>query len=190
MSFAELMYHQSHQIPASDVPTSYFKHTRSKKFHCLPHTLLSLSKINIVFPGKCLISNKINNYKLDSVFLFGMDSSRIDEAEYYFESLVEPGTYIRLLVTHKSGKYVIQYPPQLGDQECNSTTHQLQNGLNLYHAWSKTNENGSHSLVFQTNEEVINCIIKPAPWTTSAWVVDLCNSILMHSKKRNLDSGF
>ena len=64
MSFAELMYHQRHQIPASDVPTSYFKHTRNKKFRCFPHTLLSLSTINIVFPGKWLIDLHPHFYPL------------------------------------------------------------------------------------------------------------------------------
>jgi hypothetical protein len=121
---------------------------------------------------------EIKDYRLDSVLLFGEDLQHIQEAEYYFESLIEPGAYIRFLVTANNSKHSIQYPPESGDQVCHSAVYQLNNGEALYHAWSKTNENGSHSLVFRIKDETINCIVKPAPWTTIEWVRELCQNII------------
>ncbi|MBX3709995.1 MAG: hypothetical protein KIT56_08015 [Gammaproteobacteria bacterium] len=177
-SFAELMYHHRYKICVSDVPTSYFKHVRDKSFRCYPYTASSLD-IKTSLPGHWLKDIAIQGYKLDSIFLFGRDLQNIQEAEYYFESLIEPGSYIRFLVTHRDAEYSIQYPPRLDDQACHNTIHKLENGESLYHAWSKTNENGCHSLVFQTKGEVINCIVKPAPWTTMSWAIRLFQNILV-----------
>lgn len=180
-SFAELMYNHRHEIPASHVATSYFKHVRKKSFRCYPYAVSSLD-IKTNLPGYWLLNTVIKDYKLDSVFLFGENLENIQEAEYYFENLIEPGAYIRLLVTNKSSNNAIQYPPQLDDQACHSAVHSLKNSESLYHAWSKTNENGSHSLVFKTQKEVINCIIKSAPWTTTYWAIELCQHILTYSE--------
>lgn len=180
-SFAELMYNHRHEICASDVPTSYFKHIRDKSFRCYPFAASSLD-IKTSLLGHWLKPATIQDYKLDSVFLFGNDLQNIQETEYYFESLIEPGAYIRFLVTRKDTKHSIQYPPILGDQACHSTIYKLKNGENLYHAWSKTNEFGCHSLVFQTQNETINCIVKPAPWTTKHWAAELCQNVLIQSK--------
>ncbi len=180
-SFAELMYNHRHEVPASDVPTSYFKHIRDKSFRYYPFTASSLD-IKTSLPGHWFKHATIQDHKLDSVFLFGKDLRHIQEVEYYFESLIEPGTYIRFLVTHRDAEYSIQYPPKLGDQECHSAIHSLKNGENLHHAWSKTNENGCHSLVFQTKSETINCIVKPAPWTTAHWARELCQHALTYSE--------
>lgn len=178
-SFAELMADARYQLPAIEVPTSYFKHTRDEALQCYPATAISLAVDTSLPPGRWLMNTEVKGYRLDSIFLFGEDPKHIQEAEYYFESLIEPGSYIRFLVTPNSSKNSIQYPPQLGDQACCSTPYPLKDDELLYHAWSKTNENGSHSLVFKIKDEIVNCIIKPAPWTTIKWVRDLCQSIIM-----------
>lgn len=180
-SFAALMYNSRHEIPASDVPTSYFKHIRDKSFRCYPCTTSSLELKNNL-PGYWITNIAIKDYKLDSIFLFGKDSKNIQETEYYFENLIEPGAYIRFLVTHRNTEHSIQYPPILGDQSCHSAIYKLKNGENLHHAWSKTNEHGCHSLVFQTQNETINCIVKPAPWTTIHWVIGLSQNVLIQSE--------
>ncbi|WP_165780760.1 hypothetical protein [Holospora curviuscula] len=169
-SFTELMFYARHQIPTSDVLTSYFKHTRSKTFRCYPHDAAFLE---IVLLGHWLMHTSIKDYRLDSVFFFGQDPQNIQEVEYYFESSIEPRSCIRFLVTHKDTEYSIQYPPKLGDQACHSALH---------HAWSKTNKNGCHSLVFQRKNETINCIVKPAPWTTAYWAVELAQNALIQSE--------
>jgi hypothetical protein len=171
-----LWFGLDYKIAASDVPISYFEHTRNKAFHCYPHYAASLD-IKPNLPGYWFKHAAIKDYKLDSIFLFGKNTQDIQEAEYYFESLIEPGTYIRFLVTSKNSDYAIQYPPELGDQACHIARHSLKSGETLYHAWSKTNENGCHSLVFQTKNETVNCIIKPAPWTTIRWAKDLCTNL-------------
>ena len=180
-NFAELMYNHRHEAPASDVPTSYFKHIRDKSFRCYPFTASSLD-IKTSLPGYWLKHVTIQDYKLNSIFLFGRDLQNIQEAEYYFESFIEPGSYVRFLVTHKDAEYSIQYPPLLGDQACHNAIHNLKNGESLHHAWSATNENGCHSLIFQTKNETINCIIKPARWTTAYWAVELCQNALIQFK--------
>ena len=187
-SFAELMYNQRHVVHASDVPTSYFNHCRDKSFHCYPKTASSLDT-KIRLPGFWLKNIAIHDYKLDSFFLFGKDLQNIHEAEYYFESLIEPGSYVRFLVTRKNTKYSITYPPQLDDQTCHSAIHELETGENIHHSRSTLNEHGCHSLVFQTKNETINCIVKPAPWTTTNWAIELCQNILTQTKILECKSG-
>lgn len=183
-SFAELMFDVRYQLPVIEVPTSYFKHTRNATFRCYPRAATpSLVADPSLFPGHWLMNAEIKDYRLNSMFLFGADFKHIQEAEYLFESLIEPGSYIRFLVTANNSKHSIQYPPQLDDQVCHSEVYSLRNTEPLYHAWSRTNENGSHSLVLKIKDEIINCIVKPAPWTNIKWVRELCQNIIMQSDR-------
>lgn len=179
-SFAELMFSYRHESEASPVPTSYFDHTRADSFKCYPYSTQNKNTYYASLPGSWLTSNNIENYRLDSLFLFGKDKQHIQEVEYYFESIIEPGSYIRLLVTKASEPNAIQFPPGLSDQECHYKVHTLRNGDALYHAWSKTNDSGSHSLIFKKDEVIINCIIKPAPWTTLNWARNLCENMIQN----------
>lgn len=177
-SFAALMFNYRHPAKASDVPTSYFKHTRNKEFRCYPYPVDSFSMDIHRLPGYRLINLAIKNYRLDSLLLFGQNPQHPHEVQYCFESLIEPGSYMHFLVTKKDDEYAIQYPPKLGDQECHYSVHKLKGGEDIHHAWSMTNDRGSHSLVLEINDMVLNCIIKPAPWTTVNWARDVCTQVL------------
>lgn len=178
-SFAELMFESRHLIQASEVPVSYFKHTRTQDMTCYPFLAQTIKYDKSLLPGHWLIDTPIENYRLDSLFLFGPTKEQILEVEYYFESTVEVGSYIRFLVTPKEGQNSIQYPPELSDQECHYAIQKLENDNDVHHAWSKTNDNGSHSLIFQAKDTVIQCIIKSAPWTTSNWCSEMCTKALL-----------
>ncbi len=172
-SFAELMFNHRQESETISVPTSYFKHTRQEHMKCYPYSAKN-GNLNLEWlPGNWLADSSIENYRLDSVILFGLDRANIQEAEYYFESTLEPGSYIRFLVTKSDDAHAIKYPPALGDQECNSAVIYLDIGGTLYHAWSKVNDNGCHTLIFKIRETVINCIVKPAPWTSVDWAREL-----------------
>ena len=173
-SFAELTHTYRHELPIVSVPTGYLKYLRDEKAksYCYP-----AQDVEGPLLGDRLKEITIEGYSLDSIFLFGESRESIDEVEYYFESKVEPGSYIRVLVTPVTSPHGIPYPPVVSDQECNFTEKTLKNGNRLYHAWSKNNDNGSHSMVFMKDDWVLNCAIKPAPWTTLSWARELCDII-------------
>ena len=173
-SFAELTHTHRHQSKIVSVPTGYLKYLRdeSAKSYCYP-----AQDVEGALLGERVKEVTIEGYSLDSVFLFGESRDSIYEVEYYFESTVEPGSYIRVLVTPVTSLHGIPYPPVVSDQECNFTEQTLKHGNPLYHAWSKNNDNGCHSIVFMKDDLVFNCAIKPAPWTTIRWARDLCDTI-------------
>ena len=177
-SFAELMFNYRHKSKVITVPTSYFNHIRNENMICYPYPANSKQLDYINLAGNWLVDTSIENYSLDSLFLFGEDQLHIQEVEYYFESVIEPGTYVRFLVTKQNDINRIQFPPNLCDQECHYVEKILGNGEKIYHAWSKTNTNGCHSLIFKTQDVIINCIIKPAPWTTVDWARNICTTII------------
>lgn len=178
-SFAELMFNFRQEAREIPVPTSYFDHTRAEGTKCYPYPAKAKNyKSSSLLAGNLFMNKLIENYRLDSVFLFGHNEQHIEEVEYYFESLIEPGCYIRFLVTNAGTEASIQYPPILCEQECHYAVQKLKNGENLYHGWSKTNDHGGHSLIFKVQDLVINCIIKPAPWTNVSWARELCVGIL------------
>lgn len=174
-SFAQLAFDSRHQSSASaiSVPTSYFRHTRPGHLKCSPFSAKDKKLNRSRMVGNWIIDIPITNYRLDSIFLFTDDLNQYREEEYYFESLLEPGIYIRFLVSKSDSDTGIIYPPQLSDQQCNYFVVHI-NDNELHHAWSKTNDNGCHSLVFKTHGCVVNCIVKPAPWTTIDWLRFLC----------------
>lgn len=181
-SFARLMWDYRHKSKAIPVPTSYFSHKRTEDMKCYPYPYpLKATGLNAnLLIGNWLLNAPIDGYRLDSILLLGQNAEDIQEVQYYFESLIEPGSYIYFLATKEDAKYKIQYPPVLSDQECNYAVHKLENGEPLYHAWSKTNDNGSHTLVFKNSDSIINCIIKPAPWTKLHWAKEFCSRIHSH----------
>lgn len=173
-SFAELTFHFRHESREVPVPTSYFDYQRPKDIKCYPYPARN-NNLNLNdLPGSGIINKLINNYRLDSLLLFGKDKESIQETEYYFEHVMEPGIYVRFLVTKQNTPYSIPFPPSLCKQECHFIVHALGNGEKIYHAWAKNNDNGSHSLIFQDYDCTINCIVKPAPWTSIDWAKELC----------------
>lgn len=177
-SFSDLMYNNRHDSKVVSVPTSYFHHIRDKEFKCFPYPAEDNDLKLAQYPGSMLAKAKISDYQLDSIRLYGPNEGNIQEVEYYFESTIEPGTYIYFLSTHQDSEYAIQYPPKLGDQKCEYSEIEMDQESKIYHAWSKNNENGCHTLIFKVKDSVINCIIKPAPWTTVEWAENLCKGIL------------
>jgi hypothetical protein len=110
-----------------------------------------------------IIGFGIEDYKLNSVFKFGASPKDIDENEYYFEHIVHKGCYIRLMATDGSNNNLIPYPAIVSDQECNFCEISLASNLKVYHAWSKNNDNGCHSIILRIKNLILNISIKPAP---------------------------
>jgi len=178
LCFAELTYNRRHESGIVPVPTSYFNYIRDKDLSYHPYSAVNNELDLRQLLGNWLASILIDDYRLDSLFLIGSNIHNIKEVEYYFESEIEPGSYVRFLTTEQDGEHSIQFPPKLGDQECEYAALTLENGEVLYHAWSKNNEHGCHSLVFKAKDTVVNCIIKPSPWTTVNWARHICSQIM------------
>lgn len=178
-SYAELSRSYRGTTKTISVPVSYFRHNRSEEDENFAYTVPEFTE---KFPDAYMQGLMIDGYKCDSVFAFGWQDGQHLEVEYLFESALETGTYVRMLITPDSSPHKIPYPAVVADQECNYAEIDLGEGAPLYHAWSKLNENGSHTLIFKMGDVIINCIIKPAPWTTIEWVRELCEKVYNYSQ--------
>jgi hypothetical protein len=182
-SLVELTHAHKHNSETISVPTGYLKHLRKveQKGYFSPASKLP---VDLIAPE--IVGFDIEGYKLNSVFNFGASSQDIDETEYYFEHVTHKGCYLRIMVTDANNKSAIPYPAIVSDQECNFSEISLDDNLKIYHAWSKKNDNGCHSMIFKVNHLIFNCSIKPAPWTSLNYARDLCQKLDQHIKRENI----
>lgn len=155
-SFGSLSFQSRQQELASDVPTSYWKHQRSKTHFCFP--LANAPEL----PVSLNEALRKRGYLLNTLFAFGLDEKTILEREYLFEHQEFPGAFIRLLTP-------TSYPPLLGDQDCLAQ--------DLY-ATSKQFHLGPHEFVFKKEGSPYLVLVKPAPWTTRNWANDLMEELI------------
>lgn len=120
---------------------------------------------------------EIENYKLNSVFNFGASSDEIDETEYYFEHTTHDGCYIRIMATEETNTNSIAYPAIVSDQECNFMETNLSENLKIYHAWSKNNDNGCHSIILKVKNLIFNISVKPSAWTSINYTREFCKKL-------------
>lgn len=182
-SLADLSHTHKYNSETISVPTGYLKHLRKVE---QKGYFYSASKLPETLVAPKLVDFGIKNYKLNSVFNFGASPKDIDETEYYFEHATHKGCYLRIMVTDANNKSAIPYPAIVSDQECNFSEISLDDNLKIYHAWSKKNDNGCHSMIFKVNHLIFNCSIKPAPWTSLNYARDLCQKLDQHIKRENI----
>ena len=157
-SLADLSHTRKYNSETISVPTGYLKHLRKVEqkgyFYCA-------SKLSETLVARKLADFSIENYKLNSVFNFGTSSNEIDETEYYFEQTIHDGCYIRIMATEEKNTNSIDYPDIVSDQKCNFAQTSLSENLKIYHAWSKHNDNGCHSIILKVKNLIFNISLKP-----------------------------
>lgn len=169
-SFAELSYAYRHSSFASPVPLSYWHYNRQEDMSVHAYSWNSVPE-HIVKEHLCLPESV--PYAPNSVFTFG-DPQNPTEIEYYYEHIDHPGSYIRLLTTTTKSKYSIPFPPQIGDQSCNSYTVEVK-GHTVYYSFL-TEQFGPHEAIWQQGENTILLLAKPAPWTNRKWMANLLHA--------------
>lgn len=114
----------------------------------------------------------VQKYLLNSGFGFGRSKVQLEEIEIFFEHQNAPGCFVRVLCSSMNSPYSIAFPPTLSDQECADKSLSIHD-YTFYYATSKNFEFGSHEIVFNKRSFHFMMIIKPAPWTTFEWVMEL-----------------
>ncbi len=175
-SFAQLAYSQRHSASSIDVPVGYWKHHREAALTCYS---LGPDEAKTYLPNHLqtfIKALETRNYSLNSGFGFGSNKTQLREIELIFEHQKASGSLIRILYRPTLNANQILVPPALGDQECHSKTFSIKD-TTFYYATSAKFAFGSHEIVF--NKDSLNCmlLIKPAPWTTMDWVMELLNSL-------------
>lgn len=99
----------------------------------------------------------------------------MEEVEFIFEHKKVPGCFVRVLCSPKNSPFTISIPPIISDQECTNKTLTIGNN-NFYYATSKNFAWGSHEIVFKNDSFNFMMIVKPAPWTSFKWILDLLAS--------------
>ena len=123
------------------------------------------------------ISLKNRNYILNGGFGFGNNKDHLEEVEFIFEHKESSGSFIRVLCAQTNSAFSISVPPTISDQECTNKTLTINKNI-YYYATSKNFAFGSHEVVFKNNSFNFMIIIKPAPWTSFEWVLDLLTSLI------------
>jgi hypothetical protein len=174
--FSELSYSHRHQEPVVSVPVGYWKHSRAEEL-----IQYALTKEDI--PAKFLqatqsstIALKDRSYILSGGFGFGKNKDHLEEVEFIFEHEESLGSFVRILCTQTDSPFSISVPPTISDQECTNKTLTI-NKNTFYYATSKNFAFGSHEVVYKNNSYSFTIIIKPAPWTSYEWVLDLLTSL-------------
>lgn len=173
-SLAELSHTHTYNARTISVPTGYIKHLRRAE---QKGYFYSASQLPETLVAPMLAEFDIENYKLNSIFNFGIAPNKIDETEYYFEHTTHHGCYIRIMVTGEKNIHSIAYPAIVSDQACNFVNTNLSEQIKIYHAWSKRNNNGCHVIVCHLSGIVFYLCIKPAPWTSVDYARALCKKI-------------
>lgn len=173
LPFSELSYSRRYEEPAVSVPVGYWRHMRSEELMCY-----ALAKEEI--PSKILILMepflKAHSYLLNSGFGFGKNKDALEEIELIFESQHAPGCLIRILSTQSNSHFSIAVPPTLDDQECFEKTLTLGKHT-FYYATSKNFAFGPHEIVFKKEGYHFMLLVKPTPWTSFEWVMELLRGI-------------
>ena len=81
------------------------------------------------------------------------------------------------MATEETDTNSIAYPAIISDQECNFVEISLSENLMIYHAWSKNNDNGCHSLSLKVKNLIFNINVKPAPWSSINYVREFCKKL-------------
>lgn len=173
-SLADLSHTHKYNSETISVPTGYLKHLRKVEQKGF---FYSASKLPETLVAPKLADFSIENYKLNSVFNFGASSDEIDETEYYFEHTTHDGCYIRIMATEETNTNSIAYPAIVSDQECNFVETSLSENLKIYHAWSKNNDNGCHSIILKVKNLIFNISVKPTAWTSINYARDFCKKL-------------
>ncbi len=174
--FSELSYSCRHEEPVVSVPVGYWTHSRAEE-------LMQYALTKEYIPTKFLqatqplnISLKNRNYILNGGFGFGKNKDHLEEVEFIFEHKESSGSFIRVLCAQTDSAFSISVPPTISDQECTNKTLTI-NKNTFYYATSKNFAFGSHEVVCKNNSFNFMIIIKPAPWTSFEWVLDLLTSL-------------
>ena len=104
------------------------------------------------------------------------DKNQLEEIEFIFEHQKAPGCLIRITYTPMQSPHSIAFPPILCKQECIHKSLCV-NGSTYYYATSKNFEFGSHEIVFNKEPFNVMMIVKPAPWTSYEWIMELLASL-------------
>ena len=172
-SLAKLTHMYKYQSKIVSAPMSYYEYLRSDNYsvefcdNYKNNDLINLSQFHI------------EQYELDSVFLYTNDN-QVVEKEYYFEYVDEKGIFIRIIVL-ESDENDLKFSSQ---QICNERSFFITN-IRIRHFFSKNNHNGSHSLVFLSNGLIFNIILKPTKWTSMLFVESICHSLIKYISNLN-----
>lgn len=181
LPFSELSYSHRYEEPAVSVPVGYWKHSRAEELVCyaLAEEKIPLNVIQALQP--LIIELKARNYILNSGFGFGKNKKQLEEVDLLFEHQSAPGCFVRVLCTQTSSLFSIFVPPILSDQECVNKTLFIHENT-FYYATSKNFAFGSHEIVFNKNSFNLMMIIKPAPWTSFDWLIELLTDLEVSKK--------
>lgn len=178
-SFVDLSYYARNKKNASEVPLSYWKHTREATFYGIALSLDDEKNNNWLLPH---INDalKSEGYYLNGIFGINAPENLIIEKEYLFEHHQHPGVFIHILATPNSSIRPIKYPPTIGDQICE---HKFIKGFKneIYMAHSRQ-QYGNYELIWKTQDMSFLVIIRAAPWISYDWVMNL-------SQKMQITSG-
>lgn len=168
--FSHLSYYARHKKTASEVPLSYWKHTRLNSCY---GRFLSLAD---EFTHQWLpphVENILNNfgYYLNSIFCIDTPTNEMAEKEYLFEHHQAPGVFIHILATPSSSVHAIEFPPTIGDQVCkHETIEASENKIYLAHA---NQVYGNYEFIWKRQQRIYLMIIRAAPWVSYHWSIDL-----------------
>lgn len=175
--FSELSYSHRHEEPVVSVPVGYWKHSRAKELMQYALTKEDIPTKFLQAAQPLSIALKDRNYVLSGGFGFGKNKDHLEEIEFIFEHEEFAGCFVRVLCIQTDSPFSISVPPNISDQECTNKILKI-NKNTFYYATSKNFAFGSHEIVFKNNAFNFMIIIKPTPWTSFEWVLDLLTSLI------------
>lgn len=176
ISFPELSYSYRHEEPVVHVPVGYWKHSRAEELIQYTFTKEDIPTkfLQAIKPLTIVLKNR--SYILSGGFGFGKNKDHLEEVEFIFEHEESLGSFVRILCTQTDSPFSISVPPTISDQECANKILTINKNL-FYYATSKNFAFGSHEVVYKNNSHSFMIIIKPTPWTSFEWILDLLTSL-------------
>ncbi len=168
--FARLSYYARHKKKASEVPLSYWQHTRHGTCYGVALSLDHEIANNWLSIHVDSVLNK-QGYYLNSIFAIVTPANEIDEKEYLFEHHQHPGAFIHVLATPITSVHPIKFPPTIDDQVCeHEVINAPENEIYLAHSNQKY---GNYELIFKAKAMTYLMIIRAAPWVSYDWAMSL-----------------
>ncbi len=178
--FVHLSYYARHKKNASEVPLSYWKHTRDAM--CYGIALSLDDEINNNWLSPAIISGLKNyGYYLNGVLGIATSENlssialakgdKIIEKEHLFEHHQHAGIFVHILATPNASIHPIKYPPTIGDQVCEyKAIKDFKSEIYLAHS---TQQYGNYEFVWKTQGMSFLMIIRAAPWVSYDWAMNL-----------------